>query len=276
MHVTLLLLGLIVPAPAQDVEELLKSATDAFGKRQFDQALKLAGEAIAKDAKSSKAFMLRGQMHEALARHAEAVADFSRVIDLNPQAAEAYNHRGSERFKLGEIKPSVGDFDKFLELMPIERNGHWRRGIALYYAGAFDAGKKQFEGYEQVDTNDVENAVWHFLCNARANGIERARKELLKIGKDSRVPMTEVYALFAGRAKPEDVLSAATAGMPSAEVRNRQLFYAHLYLGLYAEVLGKQDEALKHLKQAADEHKIDHYMWDVARVHRDLLSKPAR
>ena len=65
------------------------------------------------------------------------------------------------------MKESLADFDKFLALRPAEKNGHWKRGISLYYAGRFEDGKKQFEGYENVDTNDVENAVWHFLCNAR-------------------------------------------------------------------------------------------------------------
>jgi lipoprotein NlpI len=258
---------------AQDVDQLLQSAADAFTKKQFDQALELAGEAIAKDPKSVKALMLRGTIQESLAKHAEAVADFSRVIELDSRHAQAYNRRGSERFKQGQVKESVDDFNRYLELMPTQRNGHWQRGIALYYAGRFEEGKKQFEGYEQVDTNDVENAVWHFLCNARSNGVEQARKQLLKIGKDRRVPMTEVYALFAGKAKPEDVLASATAGAPSAELRNRQLFYAHLYLGLYYEVLGEKERALEHLKKAADEHKIEHYMWDVARVHRNLLIK---
>jgi lipoprotein NlpI len=258
---------------ADDAEALLNSAADAFAKKQFDEALKLAGEAIAKDPKSVKALMVRGGIHEALAQPAEAIADFSRAIELDPRQSQAYNHRGSERFKLGQIKESIADLDKFLELMPGERNGHWKRGISLYYAGRFEEGKKQFEGYEKVDTNDVENAVWHFLCNARANGVERARKELLKIGKDRRVPMTEVYALFAERAKPGDVLAAANADNPSPELRNRQLFYAYLYLGLYYEVLGDKVKALEHLKKAADEHKVEHYMWHVARVHRDLLVK---
>jgi len=72
-------------------------------------------------------------------------------------------------------------------------------GITCYYAGKFDEGKKQFEGYEQVDTNDVENAVWRYLCMAKSVGVEKARAQILKIGRDKRKPMMEVYALFAAR-----------------------------------------------------------------------------
>jgi lipoprotein NlpI len=201
------------------------------------------------------------------------VADFSKAVALDPKLAEAYDRRGSERFKLGQVKESLKDFDRFLELQPKAKPAHWKRGIALYYAGRFAEGREQFEGYEKVDTNDVENAVWHFLCAARVDGVEKARAGLLKIGKDRRVPMTEVYDLFAGKAKPADVLEAAQAGDPPAERLNAQLFYAHLYLGLYAEAIGNPKLALEHLSQAADKHKIGHYMWDVSRVGRDRLKK---
>lgn len=120
------------------------------------------------------------------------MADYTRLIEIDPLNAEAYDARGSEQFKRGKVAESVADFDRFLKLRPREANGHWRRGISLYYAGKFEAGRDQFRGYEAVDTNDVENAVWHFLCNARLVGVEKARKEVLKIGRDSRVPMTQV------------------------------------------------------------------------------------
>jgi lipoprotein NlpI len=105
-------------------------------------------------------------------------------------------------------------------------------------------------------------------------GVDKARAALLKIGNDQRVPMMKIYALYGGQARPEEVLTAATVGNPPPERLNEQLFYAHLYLGLYYEVAGDKKLALKHLTEAAEKHKIGHYMWDVAHVHVDLLHKP--
>jgi lipoprotein NlpI len=119
----------------------------------------------------------------------------------------------------------------------------------------------------------VENAVWHFLCAARADGMEKARASMLKIGKDSRVPLMKVYDLFHGDAKPEDVLAAARAGDPSDKERNDRLFYAHLYLGLYFDATGDKKQALEHMTLAAHKHTISEYMGDVARVHEQLLLK---
>jgi lipoprotein NlpI len=267
-------LVLVLPAAAADsADDLLKEASAAWKKGKTDEALVLAGKAIALEPKNPVPLLFRGAVYEALAKHDEAVADFSAALALDPKSAEAYYRRGSEQFKRGKIAESLADFDKQLELKPDDRPGHWKRGISCYYAGKFEDGRKQFEGYEKVDTNDVENAVWHFLCNARLVGIDKARAQLLKIGKDKRVPMMQVYDLFAGKLKPDDVLKAAREGDPPAKDLNARLFYAHLYLGLYAEAASDKKKALEHLTEAADKHKIGHYMWDVARVHAERLKK---
>ena len=50
------------------------------------------------------------------------------------------------------------------------------------------------------------------MCMARKDGIDKARKEILKIGNDKRVPMRQVYDLYKGDLKPADVFNAATLG----------------------------------------------------------------
>jgi lipoprotein NlpI len=257
----------------ESVEELLRSARAAWAKGQAEQALQLADKAIAADPKSAAAYLLRGGLHDARRHHTEALTDFDKALTLDPRLAAAYNQRGAVHFKLGHIAASLTDFDKFLELKPAEAPRHWMRGISLYYAGRYDEGRKQFASYEAVDTNDVENSVWHFLCNARLVGVAKARTELLRIGEDRRVPLMQVYALFADKAKPEDVLTAARADKPGPEQLKQRLFYAHLYLGLYFEAAGDKKQALEHLTKAAEEYAMNHYMGDVARVHVALLRK---
>jgi lipoprotein NlpI len=260
-------------AAAQSVDELLQQARTALMQGETDKALTLLGKAVDADPKGKQARLVRSVVLEGSGKYAEAAADLTKIIEQDANAAEAYDRRGSVHFKMGKFKESLADFDKFIQLRPKEANGHWRRGITCYYAGAFDEGRKQFEGYEKVDTNDVENAVWHFLCVARAEGVAKARAKLLKIGKDARVPMMDVYSLYAGKAKPEDVLAAARAGNPTPAERNQRLFYANLYLGLYEEILGDKKKALEYMTPAAEKYKIRHYMGDVAAVHLEVLKK---
>jgi len=204
----------------------------------------------------------------------KTLADLDKQIQSDPKAAEAYHERGCVHFKLANFKASVRDFDRYIELKPERKAGHWQRGISYYYAGQYDDGKKQFEGYQDFDSNDVENAVWRFMCMARAAGIPKARKDMLKIGNDRRVPMRQVYELFSGKMSPADVMDAARgaeAGNPGQEAKNRALFYAHLYVGIYYDLEGNSAQALLHVNKAVSDYRIGHYMWDVARVQRDVL-----
>jgi lipoprotein NlpI len=162
----------------------------------------------------------------------------------------------------------VEAFDALLKLEPQSKPQLWQRGLSLYYTGDFKAGREQFETHQTYNTNDVENAAWHFLCVAKADGVEAARKVLIPIEGDARVPMKQVHELFAGKAKPEDVLKAAESGEGN-ELRNHRC-YAHLYLGLYFEAIGDDAKAKEHMVKAATDYKMDHYMGKVAQVHVKL------
>jgi len=260
------------PSSAGDVVD---EARIALVQGKFETAIELASRAIAADKSNEEAYFLRGQAYAAQRKHAEAVADLDEVIKLNGKHGAAHDRRGEERFKLGRFEESIADFDKAIELGARRQREHWQRGIAHYYAGQYEKGQKQFEAYQTFEDNDVENAVWRYLCMARRLGVEKARDDLLKIRRDTRVPMMEVYDLYAGKLKPEDVVKAATAGDPKPAVRNQQLFYAHLYLGLYYDAGGDAKLAAKHIDEAV-KHKIGHYMWDVAKVHAEVLAKGAR
>jgi lipoprotein NlpI len=269
----------LAPSPGRAGEssrDLLRDARAHLKHGKAKEALALADKAVARDPKNPDVYLVRGGIHDALRDFRAAVKDYTRALKLDPKLAVAHDLRGSSRFKLGEFAGSLADFDRYLELRPGEKAGHWRRGISCYYARRYDEGRKQFEGYEKVSTTDVENGVWHYLCMAPVVGVEKARAAMLKIGKDDRVPLTVVYDLFRGRAKPADVLRAVEEGKPSAAELNSRRFYAHLYLGLYYQSLGDAKRALEHLATAT-EHRIagggPGYMWEVARVHRDVLRK---
>jgi lipoprotein NlpI len=212
----------------------------------------------------------------------QEIASYDATLRGDAKDASAYQRRGAARFRLGHVTEAVADFDKFLELRPEQKPHHWQRGIALYYAGRFDDAAKQFELHRSVNPQDVENATWHYLCVTRAaaaggadlkDAVTKARKTLIPIREDRRVPMMNVYALYGGKGTPQDVLAAAKVGAPGEEELKERLFYAHLYLGLWHEAAGETEEARKHIKLAAGEFAQDHYMGDVARVHAAALAK---
>jgi len=252
----------------------LSTSLVAAEEPDSDAALRRATAAVEADPQSVQARFARGQLYESLRQYDAAVADYDEVLRLDPMDVAGWSARGGAHFKLGRIEESIADWDRQIELSSRDEAGHWRRGISHYYAGRYEDGRKQFEGYQTVDDADVENAVWRYLCMAQAESAAAAQEDLLKIGDDRRVPMRQVYELFAGRQTPDDVLAAALAGEPDEATLNQRLFYAELYIGLWHEAQGDAAAALEHIARA-EGHQIGHYMWDVARVHAERLRRGA-
>jgi lipoprotein NlpI len=192
--------------------------------------------------------------------------------DIRDDAAALYQ-RGEARFFEGRLKEAVADWDREIALQPARGPQHWQRGLALYYLADYDKGAAQFTSHQKVNGNDVENAAWHFICTVRGTGgsLETARKQLIPIDGDARIPMQEIHRLFGGSARPDEVLAAAGTNADGLRLRN-QLCYAHLYLGLYYEALGEQKKSKEHIQKAAVDFKMDHYMGKVAQLHLKLRS----
>jgi lipoprotein NlpI len=222
----------------EDLDQLLQQATEAAQRGEHDRSIRL----------------------------------LTRAIDEPNPPSLCWYLRGRENFRAGRIDESVADFDKYVEREPRAESRLWERGISYYYAGLFAKGAKQFEDYQKFHDQDVENSAWRYVCVARESGVEKARTTLLPITGDPRVPMMQIFGLYQGKLKPDDVLSFARRDAPNRELENQRLFYANLYIGLWYEVGGETAKAKEYIF-AAEKQKIAHYMWDVAHVHAERFRK---
>ena len=259
------------PVPNKVTGQLMADIQAAMNRKDTQEALKLANRSVELDPRNPQTYFVRGRIHEIMRNHSKAIADYTESIRLEPNAPMAYQLRGAENFRAGNIKESVTDFETFIRVDPDPRSAahHWQLGISYYYAGRYADGAKQFELHQTVNPQDVENAVWHFICVARKDGLEKARLGLIPISSDYRVPMKQVHALFSGKAQPEDVFKAAGQNEDA-------VFYANLYLGLYYEAVGDAAKSREYILKSAERLDPNNYMTDVARVHAQLLKKAAK
>ena len=173
--------------------------------------------------------------------------------------------------RCGKVDDAVKWFDRYLEASPAALPGLWQRGIALYFAGDYKRGAAQFEEHRKVNPHDVENAAWHFLCVARSDSIETARRLVLPAPNDPRIPMEEVLAMLSNG--DTEAVRKRMASVPSGSGARREAeFYGNFYLGLYADAGGDRSEALRLLSISAADAP-HHYMGDVARVYVDFLKQ---
>ena len=194
-------------------------------------------------------------------------AAYSAKLKIEPNNANLYHQRGVVRFFQLKVTDSLADFDKFIEMRPNREPFHWQRGLVHYYTGKYEAGRRQFESHQTVNTQDVENAVWHYLCVSKIDGVKAAQEQFIKITSDRRVPLKEIHALFAGKGTEQQVLDAIKVSDPIPDALVRNQFYGHLYLGLYFEAQGNSKKATDYIAKAAKGHEAQGYMGQVARVH---------
>jgi lipoprotein NlpI len=206
------------------------------------------------------------------------VERLSLLLEASPRQVDLYSQRGDALLFLGRFKEAAADYDQMVELDAALDASHWRRGIALFYAGEFDKAARQFERYHSFDNVDRENGIWRYLCQYKADGAEAARAGLLKYEKDDREPFGDVYRLFEGAAAPETLIRRIEQAEISLSEREKRLFYAHLYIGLWHAVRERPEQARPHLLKAKENTwgpsagYGPQYMWHVGRLHYDRLS----
>lgn len=211
--------------------------------------------------------LLAAQRHDFV----QAVADLDVARELGLADSLVFYHRGRWNFQAGRIDDSMRDFDRYVELAPARANSQWERGITCYYAGKYSAGAKQFVDYQGFHDNDVENAVWRYLCQIQFDGLEKARRAILPIKNDARVPMMEIYRLFRGESTPDKVLQVLKESKTTGELARQQAFDAHLYLALFFDSQNDWPAAIRHVDLAVRQFDKGDYMWSVAVQHQKHL-----
>lgn len=106
-------------------------------------------------------YFYRGHSYYKLNRHKEAIDDFTKAIELQPNGIY-YNSRGIARDALGYYKDALKDFDKALEMIPGDAEFYYYRGLTKLHlnnkkGACLDWEKSDELGYddaiEQLDSH---------------------------------------------------------------------------------------------------------------------------
>ncbi len=73
----------------------------------------------------------------------QSIADFTKVITLNPSVPEAYYNRAIAYTKAGNPIEAIADFTKVIELNPANPAGYHNRAVCYYQLKEYD---KAWEG----------------------------------------------------------------------------------------------------------------------------------
>ena len=121
------------------IDDLLLDALYAHNKNQFEDAIALYTRILGLKPHNSICSLIykhRGMAEFAQSRYDEAIADFTRALDLEKSYRIAY-YRGVVYAVLKRYAEAIDDFTRSLEINPFQAFCLFRRGQAYYHIGDY-------------------------------------------------------------------------------------------------------------------------------------------
>ncbi len=147
---------------------------------QFEQAITNYSRAIELNPNSAEAYNNRGIAYRNLDKLQQSVADYTKAVELNPNYAEAYNNRGIAYSKLGQLYLAICDYNESIELNPQFAEAYNNRANAYTKLGQLE---RAISDYTKAIKNNSylakaygNRAVTYALLGEK----KTARKDLLK------------------------------------------------------------------------------------------------
>ncbi len=120
----------IYEKPTFNKDDYFDSAFKKYDLGDFKGAIADYTKVIEIDVNNVSAYYNRGISRQNLGNHAGAIQDFARVIELKPNYAPAYNNRGVAKKKVEDFESAINDFTKAIELDPNYTVAYFNRGLA--------------------------------------------------------------------------------------------------------------------------------------------------
>jgi tetratricopeptide (TPR) repeat protein len=114
------------------MKDHLQQGKELYRLGKKEEAVRAFTAAIAKNPSNVEAYTLRGSALNALKRYSEAIADQTKVIELNPTAL-AYYFRGNTYHMAGHSRRALADIEQSLRLDPSNARAQENRRFLMLY-----------------------------------------------------------------------------------------------------------------------------------------------
>ena len=108
---------------------------------KFKEAIDDFDKVLELDPNYTEAYHKRGAAKFSIELYKSAVADYNKVIQLNPEFPSVYTNRGEAKIKLKQYKSAITDCDKAIQMDPHDTYAYYIRADAKFYMGDIEEGK---------------------------------------------------------------------------------------------------------------------------------------
>ena len=108
---------------------------------------------------SGLAYSNRGDAYINVGEYDDAIADYNRVIAIDPNDASAYNNRGVAKGRKGDYDGAIADCSSAIALDPNNAAAYDNRGVAKAHIGDYDGATDDYDRAIALDPNNA--AAYH-------------------------------------------------------------------------------------------------------------------
>jgi tetratricopeptide (TPR) repeat protein len=123
------------------------------------------------------AYSNRALAHVQVENYEAALADIDQVLELDPNP-EAYNHRGIIQAQMGDTQAAIADFTQALDLAPAYTEALYNRGMAYYTQANYPAAIADFTQALETSPNAASIYGQRGLAHYAMGNRRRATSDL--------------------------------------------------------------------------------------------------
>ncbi len=105
-------------------------------------------------AELSLGYKYRGDAYSSLQQYPEAIADYSRIIEINPEDPLPYNNRGNTYSKLENYEQAIEDYNRAIQLNPKDGDFYNNRGNAYSNLANYEEAIENYNRAIQLNPED--------------------------------------------------------------------------------------------------------------------------
>lgn len=185
--------------------------------KNYNQALSDFNKAIEINPQYQNAYNNRGIVYQSIHNYTQAINDFNKVIELNPTHSIAYRNRGVAYNSLGRYTQALNDLNIAIELNPQYANAYHSRGYAYNNLGMYGQALNDLNIAIELNPQDPKARHTRGITYANSGNLQNAIIDLQKA-----IELDDKYA------------------------------YAYSNLGLVYQRLGDSEKAISYFKKAAE------------------------
>lgn len=135
------------------VSDYIRRGNRAYEEGRLQDAMKEYLKAIEMDPENAGAYIGRGNIYGDLGDSEKALKDYDKAIELDPNYAIAYNNRGILYKETDQYEKAFKDYDKTIELDPNCVEANYNRGNLYANLGQYEEALKDYDKAIELDPN---------------------------------------------------------------------------------------------------------------------------